>query len=51
MKKADHQAELLLTNDTMLEALPKEVQTECRQLLGQMLREVLQAEKEVRDEQ
>lgn len=50
-KSADHQAELPLTNDTVLGALPEEVKTECRQLLGQMMREVLRAEKEVRDEQ
>jgi len=50
MNKTSRQAELPLTNETVLEALPQEVQTECRQLIGQLLREVLQAEKEVRDE-
>jgi len=50
MNKPSHQAELLLTQDPVPEALPEEVKTECRQLIGQMLREVLQAEKEVRDE-
>ena len=50
MNKTSRQAELPLTNETVLEALPQEVQRECRQLIGQLLREVLQAEKEVRDE-
>ena len=45
------QPELPLTNETVLEALPEEVIAQCRQLVGQMLREVLQAEKEASDEQ
>jgi len=51
MNQPSRQAELPLTNETVLEALPPEVKTQCRQLLGQMLREVLQAEKEAPDEQ
>jgi hypothetical protein len=51
MNQPSRQPELPLTNQTVFEALPEEVKTECRQLIGQMLREVLQAEKEVRDEQ
>jgi hypothetical protein len=51
MNRTTHQTELLLTNEAVLETLPEEVKTECRQLIGQMLREVLRAEKEVRDEQ
>ena len=50
MNKTSRQAELPLTNEKALEALPPELKTECRQLLSQLLREVLQAEKEVRDE-
>ena len=51
MNETSHQAELPLTNETVLEALPEEAKTQCRQLLGQMLREVLQAEKEGHNEQ
>lgn len=50
MNEKSRQPELPLTNETVLEALPESVRTECRQLISQMLREVLQAEKEVRDE-
>lgn len=50
MNKPSRQPELPLTNETVFEALPEEVKTECRQLIAQMLREVLQAEKEVPDE-
>ena len=50
MKKPIRQPELPLTNETVLEALPEEVIAQCRQLIAQMLREVLQAEKEARDE-
>lgn len=50
MNKTSRQSELPLTNETVLEALPPEVKTECRQLLSQLLREVLQAEKEACDE-
>lgn len=48
--KSSRQPELALTNETEMEALPEEVIAQCRQLLGQMLREVLQVEKEVNDE-
>ena len=51
MNKPSRQAELPLTNEAVLKALPEEVIAKCRQLIGQMLREVLQAEKEARDEQ
>jgi len=51
MKKSGHQPELPLTNETVLQALPEKVIAESRQLIAQMLREVLQAEKEKRDEQ
>lgn len=50
MNKPRRQPELPLTNQTVFEALPEEVKRECRQLIAQMLREVLQAEKEVPDE-
>jgi hypothetical protein len=51
MNQPSRQPELPLTNETVLEALPEEVIGECRQLIAQMLREVVHAEKEVRDEQ
>ena len=51
MNKPICQPELPLTNETVLKALPEEVIAQCRQLMGQMLRDVLQAEKEARDEQ
>lgn len=51
MNKPIRQPELPLTNETVLKALPEEVIAKCRQLMGQMLRDVLQAEKEARDEQ
>jgi hypothetical protein len=51
MDRPNHQRELLWTSEKVIDALPEEVIAECRQLIGQMLREVLQAEKEVRDEQ
>lgn len=50
MKPLKHQTELPLTNDRVLESLPEPVKTECRQLISQLLREVLSAEKEVVDE-
>jgi hypothetical protein len=50
MNKPIRQPELPLSHEAVLEALPEEVTAQCRQLLGQMLREVLQAEKEVQDE-
>jgi hypothetical protein len=51
MNKPPRQPELPLTNETVLAALPEEVIAQCRQLIGQILREVLQAEKEKHDEQ
>ncbi|MDA1272886.1 MAG: hypothetical protein O2960_02370 [Verrucomicrobia bacterium] len=50
MNLPNHQPELALANETALEALPEEVKKECRQLIAQMLREVLRAEKEPCDE-
>jgi len=50
MKKPTRQPELPLSNQTVLQALPEKVIAESRQLIAQMLREVLQAEKEERDE-
>jgi len=50
MKKPNHQRELPLTDETVLQALPKEIVAKCRQLIGQMLLEFLQLEKEERDE-
>lgn len=50
MNKPSRQAELPLTNETVLQALPEEVIVKCRQLIGQMLLEFLQLEKEERDE-
>jgi hypothetical protein len=50
MKKPIRQPELPLPNETVLEALPEAVIAQCRQLIAQRLREVLQAEKEARDE-
>jgi hypothetical protein len=49
-KSLHHQAELPLTNDRVLESLPEPVKTECRQLISQLLQEVLRAEKEVAHE-
>lgn len=51
MNKPIRQPELPLTNETVLKALPEEVIAQCRQLMGQMLREILHAETEARDEQ
>lgn len=50
MNKSSRQAELPLTNETVLQALPEEVISQCRQLIGQMLLEFLQLEKEERAE-
>ena len=50
MKPLKHQTELPLTNDRVLESLPEPVKQECRQLISQLLREVLCAQKEVADE-
>lgn len=51
MERPGHQRELPLTSQTINNAMPEEVIAECRQLIGQLLRQVLMAEKEVRDEQ
>jgi hypothetical protein len=51
MNKPPRQPELPLTSETVLAALPEKVIAQCRQLIAQILREVLQAEKEKRDEQ
>ena len=48
--QTSRQPELPISPEKGLEVLPKEVIAQCRQLLGQMLREVLQAEKEAHDE-
>ena len=50
MDKPSRQPELPLSNQRVLEAVPEKVIAETRQLIGQMLREVLKAEKEERDE-
>ena len=50
MDKQSHQTELLLTSETVNQVMPEEVLAECRQLIGQLLREVLLAEKEVHHE-
>ena len=50
MSQTNRQPELPLDNQEVLEALPEKVIAECRQLIAQMLRQVLQAEKEARDE-
>ena len=50
MNEPNHQSELALTNEPVSDALPAEVIAGCRELIGQMLRQVLLAEKEVRDE-
>ena len=50
MKPLKHQTELPLTNDKVLESLPEPVQKECRQLISQLLGEILRAEKEVTSE-
>lgn len=52
MNETSHQTELPLTNQTVNHAMPEEVIAECRQIIGQILREVLLAEKkEVKNEQ
>jgi len=51
MNRPSRQAELPLSSETVYDAMPEEVIAECRQLIGQMLREVIRADKEVGDEQ
>lgn len=51
MKLPKRQPELPLTNETAWEALPTEVKKQCRQLIAQLLREVLRKEKEACHEQ
>lgn len=50
MKKPSHQTELPLTSETVNKVMPEEAIAECRQLIAQLLREVLLAEKEAPDE-
>jgi hypothetical protein len=50
VKPLRHQTELALTNEPVNQALPEATRAECRQLLGQMLQQVLGSEKEVHDE-
>ena len=51
MNPPERQPELTLSSETLIEAFPEEVKKESRQLMAQLLREVLRAEKEQRDEQ
>jgi hypothetical protein len=51
MNKPPRQAELPLDHPTALDLLPQEVIAPCRQLIAQMLRQVLQSEKEERRDQ
>ena len=50
MNPPNRQRKLALTNEKVMEALPEEAKKECLQLLAQLLREVLRAEKGGRDE-
>jgi len=51
MNRPSHQTELPLTSETANKVMPEKVMAECRQLIAQLLREVLLAEKEAQDEQ
>jgi len=51
VERPSRQRELALTHETINHALPDAVMAQCRQLIGQLLRQVLLAEKEVADEQ
>ena len=46
-----HQTQLPLASETADHPLPETVMAKCRQLIAQLLREVLLAEKEAHDEQ
>ena len=50
MDRTTHQTQLPLASETADHPLPEAVMAECRQLIAQLLREVLLAEKEVHDE-
>ena len=50
MNRPSHQTELPLTSETVNQVMPEDVIAECRQLLAQLLREVLLAEQEAQDE-
>ena len=45
MDRPTHQTELPLTQPAIQNALPEDVGTQCRQLIAQLLRQVLLAEK------
>lgn len=50
MNQPSHQRELPLSHQNEIHELPPAVIAECRQLIAQMLREVLQAEKKAKNE-
>ena len=50
MDRPNHQTQLPLASETADNPLPEAVIAECRQLIGQMLRDVLLAEKEGSEE-
>lgn len=50
MDRPTHQTQLPLASETADHPLPETVMAECRQLIAQLLREVLLAEKEAHDE-
>jgi len=49
-KRSSHQTELPLPSKTAHNPLPEAVMVDCRPLIGQLLREVLLADKEAHDE-
>ena len=51
MGTTSRQPELLLSGVMLEELIPEERIGECRELVGQMLREVMRAEKELADEE
>jgi hypothetical protein len=50
MNRPSHQTELPLTSETVNNVMPEDVIAKCRQLIAQLLREVLLAEQEAQDE-
>ena len=50
MDRPNHQTQLPLASEAAEHPLPEAVIGECRQLIAQLLREVLLAEKEAHDE-
>jgi hypothetical protein len=50
MDRPNHQSQLPLASETADNPLPEAVIAECRQLIAQLLRAVLLAEKEAHDE-